>query len=322
MKQPLVSVLVPIYNVEKYIRKCLDSLFKQNNINIEDIEYVFIDDCGNDKCINILNEYIEKFLSYGYNIKLIKNKSNCGLAENRNIAIRNSTGHYVLHVDSDDYLDENAIFELLKASDNCSVDIVISDVYFDYGNEKIICHNNVPNDKIDYLNLMLQRKTMFNIWGKLINRNLYLSNKIHAISGINQGEDFSVYPRLVYFAKTIKLVGKPLYNYVQTNPNSYCKSIDKNSIKQILYAQNINCNFFKNKIDDNILHASVLTTKIALLICSSKLDYEYINNQYDFIPILKTKIPLKHKVILILMRYKLYSLVYFILNKCYTRHVK
>lgn len=322
MKYPLVSILVPIYNVEKYIGKCLNSLFNQKNIHINDIEYVFIDDCGNDKSIKILNEYIQKYLVYGYNVKLIKNKRNYGLAKSRNIAIENSTGHYILHVDSDDYLEPNTLYELLKASENFSMDIILSDVYFDYGKEKKIYHNNVPDNKDDYLSLLLQRKTMFNIWGKLINRSLYLKNNITAIPGINQGEDFSVYPRLVYFAKKIKQINKPLYNYVQTNQNSYSKSINIDAIHQILYALKINCCFFKGILSNDILYASILTTKISLLICCSKSDYNYINNQYKFIPILSSKIPLKHKVILILMRLKLYSLVHSVLNKYYHHHVK
>lgn len=322
VKKPLVSILVPIYNVEKYIESCLDSLFNQRYISVNDIEFIFVDDCGSDSSMRILERYITRYEFKGFNIKVISNNSNQGLAECRNIALRIAKGYYIMHVDSDDYIESNAIYELLQASNNCTADIVLSDVYFDYENRISVCHNNVPNDKIAYISLMLKRKLMFNIWGKLIRRSLYTTNNISTVPGINQGEDYSVYPRLVFVARNVVKIDKPLYHYVQTNPNSYCKLINRTSIDQILYAQKINTDFFKDKIKNQILCESKLATKMSLLIGGSKQDYAYINKQYIDIPILKTKMPIKYKIILILMLCKCYSIVYFILKKMYAHNVK
>ena len=106
-----VSILVPIYNVENYIESCACSLFEQT---MEEIEYVFIDDCGTDNSISLLNNILEKYPERKDNVRVIHNLRNLGIGQSRNKAVENALGEYLYYVDSDDFIEKNTI-QLLYA---------------------------------------------------------------------------------------------------------------------------------------------------------------------------------------------------------------
>ena len=122
-----VSVIVPVYNVEKYIRKCLDSLVNQT---LEDIEIIVVNDGSKDSSIDILKEYAEKH----NNIKVYE-KENGGLSDARNYGLQFATGKYIAFLDSDDYVDVNLykrMYEKAKAEDS---DMVECNFYWVYDNK-------------------------------------------------------------------------------------------------------------------------------------------------------------------------------------------
>ena len=101
-----VSILVPIYNVEKFFSRCLESLFNQTYQNIE---YVFVNDCTPDNSMVVLHNFMEKYPSRAKLVRIIENTNNCGIAIVRNTLIKNATGDYVLFVDSDDWIEEDMV---------------------------------------------------------------------------------------------------------------------------------------------------------------------------------------------------------------------
>ena len=101
-----VSILVPIYNVELYIKRCIISLFEQT---YNDIEFIFVNDCTKDKSIEILNSTLQQYPQRWEQVKIISHKTNKGLAAARTTALQNATGDYVMHVDSDDFLNLDAV---------------------------------------------------------------------------------------------------------------------------------------------------------------------------------------------------------------------
>ena len=98
-----LSVIIPVYNVEKYIGECLDSVVNQS-IGIDNIEVIVVNDATPDNSMDIINEYVEKYPSF----KVISNKSNKGLGESRNIGLKYVTSDYVTFLDSDDFISQNA----------------------------------------------------------------------------------------------------------------------------------------------------------------------------------------------------------------------
>jgi glycosyltransferase involved in cell wall biosynthesis len=126
---PLISIIVPVYNVEKYLAKCLDSVLAQTYQNIE---VICIEDCSTDGTKRILNRYSRKH----QNIQVIYNTQNTGLGESRNIGIRACRGKLVAFLDSDDYIPENFIQELYKAFKRINADVAICDILLHYESPK------------------------------------------------------------------------------------------------------------------------------------------------------------------------------------------
>ena len=106
-----VSILIPVYGVEKYIKRCAISLFEQTYSNLE---FVFVNDSTCDGSIAILNETIKLYPKREQQVKIIHHKKNRGLAASRNTAVEMATGEFLVHVDSDDWLDSKAVEVAVK----------------------------------------------------------------------------------------------------------------------------------------------------------------------------------------------------------------
>ena len=109
-----LSVCVPIYGTEKYIERCARSLFDQD---IQDVEYIFVNDCTKDAAIDVLKNVVADYPYVGSRVKIINHEKNKGLAGARLTGLQNATGEYVWCVDSDDYIQQKAIMELAPYMD-------------------------------------------------------------------------------------------------------------------------------------------------------------------------------------------------------------
>lgn len=112
-----VSVIIPVYNVEEYLKECLDSVINQT---LKEIEIICIDDCSTDSSYSILEEYAKK----DSRIVLIKNKENMGVGYNRNIGIKEAKGEYIGFIDSDDYISEDYYENLYNTAKKYNSDVV------------------------------------------------------------------------------------------------------------------------------------------------------------------------------------------------------
>ena len=122
MKEPLVSVGIPVYNVELYIEKCLLSVFAQTYQNLE---ILIIDDCGSDSSMKIVSDLMHSH-KQGNLIKVIRHQNNKGLGEARNTAIDNAKGDYIYFLDSDDFIENNTIEILLHEAEEYNADVVMA----------------------------------------------------------------------------------------------------------------------------------------------------------------------------------------------------
>lgn len=241
----LVSICVPIYGVEKYIERCVISLFEQTYQNIE---YIFVNDCTQDKSIDILKSIIEEYPIRKNYVRIINHERNKGLGAARNTAITNATGMFIIHVDSDDYVEKDIVERLVKKQNENNSDIVTCG-YILYRQNKV--NNILPlmeyNIQSLILNILSRDATMM-IWGRLIRKSLYDNNNITVPNGINMGEDYVTIPKLLYYAKVIDFVNLPLYHYDCYNGGSYTASIsEKNIIQFIQCCDNLRVFFDKKR---------------------------------------------------------------------------
>lgn len=276
---PKVSVIVPVYGVEEYIERCAVSLFSQK---FDDIEYIFIDDASPDNSIEILKKILKRFEGIEKKIKIISHDRNRGLAAARNTGVSNAAGDYIMHVDSDDFLDEDTIDKLYNKATEENAQIVCCDFMLEWKNTRKISRQSIGKNKVDFINLMLAAETQVGLVNKLIKRSLYSDNNIQSYEGVNLGEDFVTTPRLAYYADKISKVNQPLYHYVKSNENSYTKNLDSKKIENLIFVLNTLTDFFKKTNDFHLYEHSILKGKLRKKIeilsqCSASDVKKYVN---------------------------------------------
>lgn len=272
-----VSILVPVYGVEKFIERCAISLFEQT---FADIEFIFVNDCTPDNSIEILGKTIEKYPHRKSQVQIINHEVNKGLAGARNTGVERASGDYILHVDSDDYLELDTIELLYKKAIEETADIVTCDFLLEWENTSKVAKQKIGDSKVHCIQLMLSTDAMVGLVNKLIKRSLYVENNIKSFEGINLGEDFVTTPRLVYFSNKIVKVDIPLYHYIKINENSYTKNISKTSIDNIIFVFRELTSFFENKQDyslySNYILRGKLKKKIELIMNVSNENTNYV----------------------------------------------
>lgn len=281
-----VSILVPIYGVEKYIERCAMSLFEQTYPNIE---YVFVNDCTKDNSVGIVERILNSYPQRKSQVRIINHEQNKGLGAARRTALLNSTGDYLLHVDSDDYLASDAVEILVKKAQEAHVDIV--DCAFAEVVKGKVVHSKLPfhGTTEAYNVLILSRSGMVtnHIWGRLIKRALYAENEILNEEGIDLGEDYDILPKLLYKGKR-SYVDNILYFYRTDNGTSYMNScLSTKNIESCIKAQQSVYDFLiiKEKLSSLTKYSLELGMLNLVMFCR-KNQYEYLkSNLYKTIPL-------------------------------------
>lgn len=226
-----VSILVPVYGVEKFIERCSRSLFEQT---YEHLEYIFVDDCSPDNSIGILNQVLEDYPHRKPHVRIVRHEKNRGLAAARNTAVDNCGTEFLMHVDSDDYIDKDIIEKCVCKQKSADSDIVFSDFKKHSFQYVEIERNTDVGDTHEMTNSILLAKSRHNLVGNLIRTRLYKDNGISAIEGINMGEDFYVMPKLVYQSYKLGFIHDSYYHYVFQNTNSYAFTYSRGKSRQKL----------------------------------------------------------------------------------------
>lgn len=218
---PKVSVIIPVYGVEKYIERCARSLFEQT---LDDIEYIFVDDCTPDKSIEILERIIEeyrpRFAGERKVVRIERMFTNSGLPAVRKHGIQFSTGDYVIHCDSDDWVDTDMYRLMYEEAKRTDADIVMCGYKTTDGvrvfNE---CYHQQTN-KTKLLSSLLTMHESWSVWNKMCKKSLYDNDIVYPT--LAMGEDMVLTTQLVLKASRIGVIAKALYNYFY-NPNSITK---------------------------------------------------------------------------------------------------
>ena len=216
-----VSILVPIYNSENYLGRCLDSIFSQT---YSSIEYVFVDNCSTDGSLSILESQIGKYHIPATDYRLIRHVQNEGIAVSRNDCIANASGEYVLFVDSDDWIEPDMVEQLILASQDGKVDIVGCDFIQEKPSGEVSyvreafaesCHENMIR-AIDY-------EISSVLWKLLIRKSLF--QHISFTPHLDIVEDYIVTIKLYHHAKSFAAVHKGLYHYILYQGSSSSKKL-------------------------------------------------------------------------------------------------
>lgn len=219
----LVSLLVPIYKVEKHLVKCLDTLFNQT---YPEVEYIFLDDCSPDKSMSVLHTYIEDYHLACKQITILAHTENKGIATTRNDLVKQAKGKYILFIDSDDWIELDMVEQLVKATKNGIVDIVGCDYTKNYVDGRQTCHfENYASNSRDNIALLLNYTIGPALWKLLVRKELF--QQIQFQPDIEIGEDYLASVKLYYYANSCSCVHRYLYHYVQYNESRYSNKIAK-----------------------------------------------------------------------------------------------
>lgn len=201
-----ISIVVPIYNAEKYIKRCLDSIIAQTHTNIE---IILINDGSTDNTEKIIKKYKDKRIKYYKN-------SNKGIGKSRNFGIDISSGKYIMFIDSDDYICTNACEELFNEAEKSQADLVICDFYRVFDNKEI--QEKIMDFEQTDLNNKPELILDINLspWNKLYLNSMIKKNKIRFIENLKY-EDAPFVLDSLKAAKKISKVSKPLNYYVIHN---------------------------------------------------------------------------------------------------------
>ena len=276
----LVSIIVPIYKVEAHIEKCVKSLMEQT---YQTIEFLFVDDCTPDQSITLAKKIVDQFPKRVADVKFLEHKENKGLPAARNTGLSVAKGDYVFHCDSDDWIDENMIENMVRAIVDTEADIVYSDFYLSFHKNERYMNQPSYSNAVDCIKAMLDGSMKFNVWNKLIRRSLYTEYDIVFPAGHSMGEDMTII-KLFCHADTVAHIPNAYYHYMQTNMNAFTKQVSEQQLADV--QENVNSLiayltkvFGQRKFEDEV-NFFKLNMKLSFLITLDTQQYKRWSTWY------------------------------------------
>ncbi len=197
-----ISVVVPIYNSEEHISKCIEAFEKQT---FKDFNVIFVDDCSVDNSYNIILEYS---LKSSFEIICHKNEKNSGPAKSRNIGINLSNAEYIAFCDSDDWYEEDYLEKMVYAAKQNNSDIVFCGHRLVFSNSKDLNHFLPVDGKIEKLTALTLN--IDSLWTTVVRRSIA---KNYPMFDLRNGEDMAIIPIWMLKSESFFCVSSPLYNY-------------------------------------------------------------------------------------------------------------
>lgn len=217
-----LSIVIPVYNSENYIQRCLESIVSQT---FKNLEIIIVNDGSTDKSLEIINEFAQS----DNRIRVI-NKTNGGVSSARNRGIREANGRYIGFIDSDDYVEREMYEKMYSLANERDVDMVICGRRMEYpGGRQVFLLPNLPEDKIfeDDLKKEYIYKEFINmddkfssVFTKIYRTEVLISNDIYFDEQININEDWLFNIKAFTYAKRIAVINKPYHNYMVENMSS------------------------------------------------------------------------------------------------------
>ena len=203
-----VSIVVPVYGVEKYIERCARSLFTQT---FGDIEYIFVNDCTKDSSMQVLEFVMKDYPAR--NVRIINKEKNEGLPQARKTGVLASTGDFIMHIDSDDWVEHDIVEKLYARAMEEVADMVYCDWVEEYEDRSVIFSQH-PMSIENYYKSILGFKSFSYVWNRLTKRELYDGIEFPIPYML---EDFVITSQLVSKAMKVSLVQEPLNHYSKMN---------------------------------------------------------------------------------------------------------
>lgn len=262
---PKVSVIVPVYKVEAFIGRCAEALMEQT---LQDAEFIFVDDASPDGSMRMLQQVLDRYPHR--QVKICRHAENRGLPAARNTGLKEATGEYVWHCDSDDYPEVTFLEKMYNAAVAAHADMAYCDFSLDYGDRRRYMGNPDYTEAGTMLREgFLAGRMKYNVWNKLIRRSLY--DGVSFPEGHSMGEDMTVI-LLAAKAATVVHVPEALYAYVKLNENAYSNTFSERHQADIKYNVERVLSALQD-VPENFQAFFLLNTKLPFLFSGSHAQY-------------------------------------------------
>lgn len=264
-----VSVIIPVYNVGKFIERCVRSLMEQT---MDNVEYIFVDDASPDNSIQILQEVLVDYPNRRDNVRILTHAENKGLPAARNTGLAVATGKYIFHCDSDDFVEPDMLEQLYGKAIKCDADIVWCDWYLTFENSERYMKQPAYGTPLEALKAMLSGAMKYNVWNKLVRRSIYVENKIKFPAGYGMGEDMTIMLLFAY-AERISYLPHAFYHYVKLNTNAFSQTYSKRHLQELQH----NVATITDKLET--LFGNTLEQEISFLKLEAKFPFLFSNDR-------------------------------------------
>lgn len=263
-----VSVIIPVYNVGKFIERCVRSLMEQT---IDNVEYIFVDDASPDNSIQILQKVLADYPNRRDNVRILTHAENKGLPAARNTGLAVAQGKYIFHCDSDDFVEPDMLEQLYGKAIECDADIVWCDWYLTFENSERYMTQPAYDTPLEALKAMLSGVMKYNVWNKLVRRSIYVENKIEFPAGYGMGEDMTIMLLFAY-AERISYLSHAFYHYVKLNTNAFSQTYSKRHLQELQH----NVATITDKLET--LFGNTLEQEISFLKLEAKFPFLFSND--------------------------------------------
>ena len=215
-----VSLIVPVYGVERYIRQFAESALSQTYANVQ---FIFVNDGTKDRSMEILDELIEDRFAHLKSRIVIVNKENGGLPSARKAGLDVAEGEYILFADSDDWMEHDAVEKVMAKAEETGADIVYFDLVKEYGHRQSYKKERdyTAQTKMDFIVNMFNYKSFGYTVTKCFRKRLYTDNIIY-FPKLGMHEDIYLMSQIIFYAESLVHLPEALYHYRKDNPQAMC----------------------------------------------------------------------------------------------------
>lgn len=241
-----VSVIVPVYKVESFIGRCMRSLMEQT---LQDVEFIVVDDCSPDNSISIAKQvagdYPDRLVTF------IVHEVNKGLPAARNTGLAVAKGEYVFHCDSDDFVEADMLEGLYEKAESENADIVWCDWFLSFEKNERYMEQPHYDSAMGALKGMLSGVMKYNVWNKLVRRELYTTNAIFFPAGYGMGEDMTMI-KLFACAETVAYLPKAFYHYVKLNASAFSNTYSDKHLVELRHNMEDTLFFLEDRFGEKL----------------------------------------------------------------------
>lgn len=267
---PLISVIVPIFNAQQYMEKCIDSILKQT---YEKLEIILVDDGSTDSSLSICQEYAQKDDRI-----IVISKSNGGVSSARNVGINIAKGKYIAFVDSDDWIEHSSFEFLLNTSKEFNADVVIHPMIFESPNRQFtsnVSEEIITFDKVEAIcEVLLERKFGGHFPNKFFKRELFPQNIFD--EEVHVYEDLLAIVNIFMRCNKVIYINKYFYHYRMNNESAMHQPYNNKYLTIRIAAKKIE-DLVKKNFADKTEYTNLLKIRINYNICNKAYQQRYYN---------------------------------------------